>query len=137
MWKKTRFLDGIVFLNVGTDIADFEKGGVSQMMKTLKKMALVVGIMVPFAALSIVSVGARSEDDAFKVETAYKSKCVACHGPKAEKKFDATIAEDEMVQIVLKGKKAEKPPNMPGYEAKGITADQAKALVTYMKSLKQ
>ena len=106
------------------------------MMRSLKKIGLVVGFMVPFVALSIVSAGARSDDDTFNVETTYKSKCVACHGPKAEKKFDATIAEDEMVQIVLNGKKAEKPPNMPGYGAKGITADQAKALIAHMKSLK-
>ena len=106
------------------------------MMKTLKKIGLAVGIMVPFAALSIVAVGARSEDEAFNAANTYKSKCVACHGPKAEKKFDTSIAEDEMVQIVLKGKKVEKPPNMPGYESKGITADQAKALIAHMKSLK-
>jgi hypothetical protein len=31
----------------------------------------------------------------------------------------------------------EKPPNMPGFAEKGITADQAKALVAHMKSLKQ
>ena len=67
----------------------------------------------------------------------YKSKCVACHGATAEKKFDATKADDELLQIVLKGKKLEKPPNMPGYEEKGVTADQAKALVAYMKSQKQ
>ena len=36
-----------------------------------------------------------------------------------------------------KGKKPEKPPNMPGYEEKGITEDQAKALVAYMKSIKK
>jgi|SRR5690349_14063939 len=106
-------------------------------MKTLQKIALVIGIMVPVAALSIVSVGARTDDDTFNAATVYKSKCLACHGPKADKKFDTSIAEDQMVQFVLKGKKAEKPPNMPGYEAKGITADQAKALVTYMKSLHQ
>jgi hypothetical protein len=41
------------------------------------------------------------------------------------------------VQIVLKGKKPEKPPNMPAYEEKGITEDQAKALVAHMKSLKK
>jgi hypothetical protein len=29
------------------------------------------------------------------------------------------------------------PIKMPSYEAKGITADQAKALVTFMKSLKK
>jgi hypothetical protein len=38
---------------------------------------------------------------------------------------------------VLKGKKSEKPPNMPGYEEKGIAEDQAKLLVAYMKSMKK
>jgi hypothetical protein len=38
---------------------------------------------------------------------------------------------------VLKGKKPEKPPNMPAFEERGITADQAKALVAYMKTLKK
>ena len=67
----------------------------------------------------------------------YKAKCAACHGQKAEKKYDATMAEDQQLEAVLKGKKAEKPPNMPGFEAKGVTADQAKALVTYMKQMKE
>ena len=71
----------------------------------------------------------------FDAAKTYK-KCVACHGPKADKKFDATKSDDEHVQIILKGKKAEKPPNMPGYESKGMTADQAKALLDYMKSLR-
>jgi|SRR5688500_802618 len=66
----------------------------------------------------------------------YKSKCVACHGKKAEKKFDTAIADDQLVEIVLKGKKAEKPPHMPGYAEKGVTAEQAKALVAHMKQLK-
>ena len=37
---------------------------------------------------------------------------------------------------ILKGKTAAKPPNMPAFEAKGITAEQAKALAEYMKSLR-
>jgi len=60
-----------------------------------------------------------------------------CHGQTAEKKFDATKADDVLIASVLKGKKLEKPPNMPAFEEKGITADQAKAFVAYMKSLKQ
>jgi hypothetical protein len=36
-----------------------------------------------------------------------------------------------------KGKKAEKPPNMPAYGEKGVTEDQATALVAYMKSIKK
>src|SRR6476659_7552806 len=66
----------------------------------------------------------------------YKAKCGACHGQKAEKKFDATLSDEQLLDAVMKGKKAEKPPNMPSFEAKGVTADQAKALIAYMKELK-
>jgi mono/diheme cytochrome c family protein len=66
----------------------------------------------------------------------YKTKCFACHGATAEKKFDATKTDEVLIEILLKGKKMEKPPNMPGFEEKGMTADQAKALVTFMKSQK-
>ena len=72
----------------------------------------------------------------FDAAKTYKGKCVACHGPKADKKFDATKSDDESVQAILKGKKAAKPPHMPEYASKGITAEQAKALLNYMKSLR-
>jgi cytochrome c5 len=96
--------------------------------------ALLIGIPV-VATLLLVSVPARTatDDDA---ATVYKSKCQMCHGATAEKKMDKTKADDELIQTVLKGKKTEKPPNMPGYEEKGMNADQAKALVDYMKALK-
>jgi hypothetical protein len=38
--------------------------------------------------------------------------------------------------VVLKGKKVEKPPHMPAYAEKGVSAEQAKALVDHMKQLK-
>ena len=97
---------------------------------------ITVAAGVIFAAtMLITAVPARSaaDDDPAAL---YKSKCFACHGGTAEKKFDATKADDELIQIVLKGKKLEKPPNMPAFEEKGITADQAKALVAFMKSQK-
>ncbi len=101
----------------------------------LKKPAFVLAGVMTAATFLIFSVPARTatQDD---MAALYKTKCFACHGATAEKKFDATKADDDLIQIVLKGKKAEKPPNMPGFEAKGITADQAKALVAFMKSLK-
>ncbi len=104
--------------------------------KWLQRAALSAGAAVMATGLLLGAAPARAtnEDDA---ATTYKGKCQMCHGPKADKKFDATMADDDLVQIVLKGKKAEKPPNMPAYEEKGMTADQAKALVTFMKSLKQ
>jgi mono/diheme cytochrome c family protein len=105
----------------------------SNSQRTLLLFVIVVGL----GCAGLVSVGARAKNtEEFKAATAYK-KCVTCHGAKAEKKFDATKSDDEHIQIILKGKKAAKPPNMPGYEAKGVTAEQAKALLDYMKSLRQ
>jgi len=105
------------------------------MIRLQKVLFLVLGAFLA-TFLLINSAGAHTtvQDDAASL---YKSKCFACHGATAEKKFDATKADDELIQTTLKGKKMEKPPNMPGFEEKGITADQAKALVAFMKSLKQ
>jgi mono/diheme cytochrome c family protein len=109
------------------------------MMKSLivrlRGLAFVfAGVMIA-ATFLIVSVPARStsapDDDTAAL---YKTKCFACHGATAEKKFDATKPDDELIQLVLKGKKLEKPPNMPAFEERGLTPDQAKALVAFMKS---
>ena len=103
---------------------------------SLKTFALVVITTLALTLLCVISVGARASSPQFDAAKAYK-KCVACHGPKADKKFDTAKSDDEHVQIILKGKKAEKPPHMPAYETKGVTAEQAKALLDYMKSLRQ
>jgi mono/diheme cytochrome c family protein len=100
----------------------------------LKKMALVLAGVMMAATLLVATAPARATDDS---AATFKSKCAMCHGQTAEKKFDATKADDVLTGIVLDGKQAEKPPNMPKFSEKGITADQAKALVAYMKSLKQ
>lgn len=102
---------------------------------TLRTIGLGIATTILLTLLGVVSVG-NTSPQTFDAAKAYK-KCVACHGPKAEKKFDTAKSDDEHVQIILKGKKAEKPPNMPAYETKGVTADQAKALLDYMKSLRQ
>ena len=44
---------------------------------------------------------------------------------------------DYVFMSFKKGKKGEKPPFMPGFEAKGMSKDDAKALVEYMQSLRQ
>jgi mono/diheme cytochrome c family protein len=104
----------------------------------LRTYGLSMAAAILFVLLGIVSAGAsHPSTEAFDAAKTYKGKCLMCHGPKAEKKFDTTKSDDEHVQIILKGKKVEKPPNMPAYEAKGITAEQAKALLDYMKSIRQ
>jgi mono/diheme cytochrome c family protein len=105
------------------------------MMIRLTKALVLAGVMIA-ATFLMASVPARTapQDDAAAL---YKTKCFACHGATAEKKFDGTKADADLIESVLKGKKMEKPPNMPGFEERGVTADQAKALVAHMKSLKQ
>ncbi len=66
----------------------------------------------------------------------YKKTCLMCHTATASKAFDPTKEDAILEEVVLNGKKAEKPPHMPEYKSKGVTAEQAKALVVYMKRLK-
>ena len=104
-------------------------------MKTIRIMTVTVAAL--FTAVVMVSAASPTEGgEQFDAGATYKSKCVACHGQKAEKKFDASLPDEQLVDFVMKGKKPEKPPNMPAYDEKGVTPDQAKALVEHMKQLK-
>ena len=106
-------------------------------MNTVQRISILIAAAITLALIVVVSAGARTgTPKQFDAAAKYK-QCVACHGAKAEKKFDATKSDDDLATVILKGKKMEKPPHMPAYEAKGINADQAKALVAYMKSLHQ
>jgi len=104
----------------------------------MRKLSAIIAASSATALLSgmLVVVAARTEVRPADAADTYKTKCVACHGKKAEKKFDASMSDDQMVEAILKGKKVEKPPHMPAYGEKGVTAEQAKALVDYMKQLK-
>ncbi|MEZ5427078.1 MAG: cytochrome c [Pyrinomonadaceae bacterium] len=81
------------------------------------------------------AVQAISPDDDATVAL-YKAKCQACHGPAAAKSYDPEMAIEEQVEVIMKGKKGEKPPYMPAFEAKGITTEQATALAEHMKKLR-
>lgn len=103
----------------------------------LRKFAVAASVVTLFVVFILVSGSAQTEVKFVDAASYYKDgKCMVCHGPKADKKFNTELKDEELVEAVLKGKKVEKPPNMPAYEPKGITADQAKALVDYMKGLK-
>jgi mono/diheme cytochrome c family protein len=75
----------------------------------------------------------RAAGDDFDAAMVYKTKCMMCHGAKAEKKFDTAKADEKHVEAILKGKDGS--PKMPAYE-KAVNEEQAKALVAYMRSLK-
>jgi|SRR5690242_13191554 len=113
----------------GADVGYLE----AMMMGHLFKVIFIVAALVVAGAFLIVSTPVRATDD--DTAALYNTKCKMCHGATAEKKVDKAKADDVLIQIVLDGKTAEKPPNMPAFKERGITPDQAKALVGYMKSL--
>ncbi|MCD9184923.1 MAG: cytochrome c [Pyrinomonadaceae bacterium] len=100
-------------------------------LSVLAVFAVAVVTILSFQNKVVMTVSADGD-----VAAEYKSKCIACHGAAAAKNYDPAKTEAEHVQIILKGKTAAKPPNMPGYEAKGMTEAQAKALAEYMQSLR-
>jgi mono/diheme cytochrome c family protein len=108
-------------------------------MKTVKTkifaiifFAVPVMLLMGFKASPVMVSASAVEDPA----AAYKAKCAACHTPTAGKFYDPAKPEEEHVAAIMKGRKGEKPPFMPGYEAKGMTEADAKALAAYMKTLK-
>lgn len=100
----------------------------------LAVIAVIVAAFITATALRVSPVGAAVTDD--DAAATYKAKCAMCHSPKAEKSYDPAKPDEEHVQVILKGKKGEKPPFMPGFEAKGMTEDQAKALAAHMRALR-
>lgn len=108
------------------------------MKEMLKKISIGL-VVLPVLSVLLIGTATRSSSAAvqdFDAAATFKAKCAMCHGQNAEKKFDATKADDVLEGIILKGNDTV-TPKMPSYEAKGITPEQAKALAAYMKSLKK
>ena len=105
-------------------------------MKRVKNIAITITAIFLFGVLFYSVAPAQGEAQPSDPAAFYKAKCVACHGQKAEKKFDTAMTDEQHLDAILKGKKPEKPPNMPAYGEKGVNADQAKALLDHMKQLR-
>lgn len=106
-------------------------------LNRVKFLAIILIILPLFVLLLFNTKPAGTLVNAADTAETYRTKCAMCHSPKAEKQFDPAKPDAELVETTLKGKKAEKPPNMPGFEAKGMTPEQALELVTFMKDLRK
>ena len=104
-----------------------------KVLATLSLLLPVFALTVFYRATPAVAASPVVGDPA----ATFKAKCAMCHSPKAEKFYDPALTEDQQVEAIMKGKKAEKPPNMPAFEPKGMTADEAKELVAYMQGLRK
>ena len=105
-------------------------------MKHVKSIAITLTAIFLFGAIFYSLASAQGEAQPSDPAAYYKAKCVVCHGQKAEKKFDAALTDEQHLDAILKGKKPEKPPNMPAFGERGVTSEQAKALLDYMKQLR-
>lgn len=92
----------------------------------------LAALFVPAILAVAVMTGPTRSVNAADAAATYKAKCTACHGAKAEKGFNPAKADDALVNALLKGVK----PKMPAYE-KSLSADDAKALVAYMRGLRK
>ena len=88
-------------------------------------------IPVLFAAMT------QTEKQAFAPADYYKAKCTECHGSEAQKKFNPDLPESQMIDAILNGTLTQTPPDMPPFADKGINEDRARALIAYMKSLRE
>jgi len=105
-------------------------------MELVKNLTITIAAIFLFSVVFLSVALAQGQAQPSDPAAYFKAKCVACHGQKAEKKFDESLTDEQYIDAILKGKKPEKPPNMPAYGEKGVTADQAKALLEHMKQLR-
>jgi mono/diheme cytochrome c family protein len=98
-------------------------------MKKFVTVAVTVALVLAFAP----ALFADATPDGASI---YKAKCAMCHGAdgKGKTPLTATAQKDsveEIAKIVADGKK----PKMPSYQGK-LSAEEIKAVSTFVKSLK-
>jgi mono/diheme cytochrome c family protein len=95
-------------------------------------------VLVLFLLLSLaaaLSLSAFAQDGA----ATYKAKCAACHGADGQGKVGpalkgTSLTADQISDILTKGNDAKKAPHKK--PVSGVSADDAKAVAEYVKSLK-
>ena|ERR1051326_7458819 len=80
---------------------------------------------------------AHGAGQSFDTKGFYKANCAECHGSEADKRFNPDSPEGQMIDSILNGAKAEGSRDMPAYAEKGIDETKAKALIAYMKSIRE
>ena len=92
--------------------------------------------LMVLATATLLSAFTLAADDGAAI---YKNKCAGCHGPDGGGKVGPALkgtqlSEDQIVDVLTKGAEGKKAPH--GKPVAGLTADQAKAVAAYVKSLK-
>ena len=95
-----------------------------------------ITILLLLIALSVsMALPAFAQDGA----ALYKAKCAACHGPEGQGKIGPKLAgtsltADQIADVLTKGNDAKKAPHKKAIS--GLSPDEAKAVATYVTTLK-
>jgi mono/diheme cytochrome c family protein len=100
-------------------------------------IAICLLMLLAFTAFVFAQTQSGGQKHTFDQVAFYKKNCVECHGSEAQKKFNPDLPEGQMVDAIMNGLLMETPPDMPAYAGKGIDEERAKAIIAYMKSLRQ
>jgi mono/diheme cytochrome c family protein len=108
----------------------------------MKKTALA-SLLAAFGLLVMVPQSARAAEDGAAI---YKAKCAPCHGADATGKPAVKapslvsaeakkLTDDELTDAIANGGKEKKAAH--AFSKKGVTPDQVKALITYIRELQK
>lgn len=100
-------------------------------MRITKPLALLLVIVFSLS----LAVPAYAADGA----ATYKAKCSMCHGTEGQGKVGpalkgTSLTADQIAEVLTKGNDAKKPPHKK--PVAGLSADDAKAVADFVKSLK-
>jgi mono/diheme cytochrome c family protein len=99
------------------------------------RLTKLIVLFVIFTLALSIAVPAFAADGA----ATYKAKCAACHGPEGQGKVGpavkgTSLSADQITDLLTKGEDAKKAPHKKAIA--GLTADDAKAVADYVKTLK-
>jgi mono/diheme cytochrome c family protein len=99
------------------------------------KFAKVLIVLLVIALTVSVALPVFAQDGA----ATYKAKCAGCHGPEGQGKVGPALkgtklTDAQITDLLTKGDDAKKVPHKKAVA--GLSADDAKALATYVKALK-
>lgn len=95
----------------------------------MKRFAMAVALLAMISGVAVAEDGA----------ALYKSKCAMCHGAAGEGKVGPALkgtklTDAQVADLLTKGEAGKKAPH--GKAVAGLTEEQAKAVATFVKSLK-
>ena len=97
-------------------------------------------LLIPIVAITLIACLAIAQPALAQDGAAtFKAKCAGCHGAEGQGKVGpalkgASLSADDITALLTKGNDAKKPPHKKAMS--GLSADDAKAVAEYVKSLK-